>query len=36
ELAALWRGAMWNKWAGHGMDAADFAPPQRSMGAIGG
>ncbi|WP_026003023.1 GTP 3',8-cyclase MoaA [Rhodococcus sp. R1101] len=36
ELAAVWRGAMWNKWAGHGMDAADFAPPQRSMGAIGG
>ena len=36
ELAALWRGAMWNKWAGHGMDTADFAPPQRSMGAIGG
>ena len=22
--------------AEHGMDAADFAPPQRSMGAIGG
>lgn len=36
ELAAVWRGAMWNKWAGHGIDAADFAPPQRSMGAIGG
>ena len=36
ELAALWRGAMWNKWAGHGIDAADFAPPARSMGAIGG
>ncbi|MEE2031197.1 GTP 3',8-cyclase MoaA [Rhodococcus chondri] len=36
ELAALWRGAMWNKWAGHGIDAADFVPPQRSMGAIGG
>ncbi|MGX6510965.1 GTP 3',8-cyclase MoaA [Rhodococcus sp. SJ-2] len=36
ELAALWRGAMWNKWAGHGIDAAGFVPPQRSMGAIGG
>lgn len=36
ELAALWRGAMWNKWAGHGIDASDFVPPQRSMGAIGG
>ncbi|TSE00969.1 GTP 3',8-cyclase MoaA [Skermania sp. ID1734] len=36
ELAQLWRAAMWNKWAGHGIDAADFAPPERSMGAIGG
>ena len=36
ELAELWRGAMWNKWAGHGMDAPDFVPPKRSMGAIGG
>ncbi|WP_342661757.1 GTP 3',8-cyclase 2 (plasmid) [Rhodococcus ruber] len=36
DLAALWRGAMWSKGAGHGMDASDFAPPQRSMGAIGG
>ncbi|HET8993294.1 MULTISPECIES: GTP 3',8-cyclase MoaA [unclassified Rhodococcus (in: high G+C Gram-positive bacteria)] len=36
ELAALWRGAMWNKWAGHGIDAAGFVPPERSMGAIGG
>ncbi|MDJ0392035.1 GTP 3',8-cyclase MoaA [Rhodococcus sp. G-MC3] len=36
ELAQLWRGAMWNKWAGHGIDAADFVPPARSMGAIGG
>lgn len=35
-LATAWRGAMWNKWAGHGIDAADFAPPHRSMGAIGG
>ncbi|MBF6246131.1 MULTISPECIES: GTP 3',8-cyclase MoaA [Nocardia] len=36
ELAQLWRGAMWNKWAGHGIDAADFVPPERTMGAIGG
>lgn len=36
ELAQLWRGAMWQKWAGHGIDAADFVPPDRSMGAIGG
>ncbi|MCZ4078377.1 GTP 3',8-cyclase MoaA [Rhodococcus sp. H36-A4] len=36
ELAALWRGAMWNKWAGHGIDAEGFVPPTRSMGAIGG
>jgi cyclic pyranopterin phosphate synthase len=36
ELAALWRGAMWRKQAGHGIDAATFARPVRSMGAIGG
>lgn len=36
ELADLWRGAMWNKWAGHGIEATDFVPPERSMGAIGG
>ncbi|MET8774624.1 GTP 3',8-cyclase MoaA [Nocardia sp. NPDC004654] len=36
ELATIWRGAMWNKWAGHGIDAADFVPPERTMGAIGG
>ncbi|GAA4473690.1 GTP 3',8-cyclase MoaA [Rhodococcus olei] len=36
DLARLWRGAMWTKWAGHGIDAAGFEPPQRSMGAIGG
>ncbi len=36
EIAQLWRGAMWNKWAGHGIDAADFVPPERTMGAIGG
>ena len=36
ELADRWRAAMWGKQAGHGIDAAGFAPPQRSMGAIGG
>lgn len=36
RIAHLWRAAMWNKWAGHGINAADFVPPQRSMGAIGG
>ncbi|MGW5152180.1 GTP 3',8-cyclase MoaA [Rhodococcus koreensis] len=36
QLAQLWRGAMWNKWVGNGIDTVDFAPPARSMGAIGG
>ena len=36
ELAQLWRGTMWNKWAGHSINADGFARPQRSMGAIGG
>ncbi|GAB4584182.1 GTP 3',8-cyclase MoaA [Nocardia sp. IFM 10818] len=36
DIATLWRGAMWNKWAGHGIDAAGFVPPTRTMGAIGG
>ncbi|HEV7185651.1 MAG TPA: GTP 3',8-cyclase MoaA [Leifsonia sp.] len=36
EIARWWRGAMWAKQAGHGIDSATFAPPQRSMGAIGG
>ena len=36
DIAQLWRSAMWNKSAGHGMDAMDFVPPVRSMGAIGG
>ena len=35
-IADAWRAAMWGKQAGHGMDAADFRRPQRSMGAIGG
>lgn len=36
EIAQWWRGAMWGKQAGHGIDAATFQPPVRSMGAIGG
>jgi cyclic pyranopterin phosphate synthase len=36
EIADRWRGAMWNKQAGHGIDADDFIRPVRSMGAIGG
>jgi cyclic pyranopterin phosphate synthase len=36
EIARWWRGAMWGKQSGHGMDAAGFEPPLRSMGAIGG
>ena len=35
-IAERWRAAMWGKQAGHGIDAAGFAPPMRSMGAIGG
>ncbi|WP_421746684.1 GTP 3',8-cyclase MoaA [Clavibacter michiganensis] len=36
EIADLWRGAMWAKPKGHGMDDADFIQPARSMSAIGG
>lgn len=36
EIAGRWRAAMWNKQAGHGIDAAGFTPPVRTMGAIGG
>ncbi len=36
DIAFRWRGAMWNKQAGHGIDADDFVRPERSMGAIGG
>ncbi|MEO8528833.1 MAG: GTP 3',8-cyclase MoaA [Pseudolysinimonas sp.] len=35
-IAQYWRGAMWNKQAGHGINADDFHRPVRSMGAIGG
>jgi cyclic pyranopterin phosphate synthase len=36
QIALYWRAAMWGKQAGHGIDSADFLPPLRSMGAIGG
>jgi cyclic pyranopterin phosphate synthase len=36
ELAVLWRGAMWRKAAGHGIDSDGFAQPVRPMSAIGG
>jgi cyclic pyranopterin phosphate synthase len=36
EIARWWRGAMWNKQSGHGMERAGFVPPVWSMGAIGG
>ncbi|QAY70984.1 GTP 3',8-cyclase MoaA [Xylanimonas protaetiae] len=35
-LATLWRTAMWGKAAGHGMTAAGFVQPARTMSAIGG
>ena len=35
-LAGLWRTAMWGKKAGGGIDAPDFAQPDRPMSAIGG
>ncbi|MEE1619027.1 GTP 3',8-cyclase MoaA [Brachybacterium sp. J153] len=36
EIARRWRAAHWGKKAGHGMDSADFRPPDRPMSAIGG
>ena len=36
EIADRWRATMWNKQAGHGIDADDFVRPMRSMGGIGG
>ncbi|MDS1116741.1 GTP 3',8-cyclase MoaA [Gordonia westfalica] len=36
ELAELWRYAMWEKSAGHGIASEGFTPPVRTMGAIGG
>ena len=35
-LADLWRGAMWGKKAGGGIDDPAFAQPDRPMSAIGG
>ncbi len=36
EIAAAWRGAMWAKEAGHGIDDPAFLQPARPMSAIGG
>jgi cyclic pyranopterin phosphate synthase len=36
EIADAWRGAMWAKAAGHGIDNPGFLQPDRPMSAIGG
>ncbi|MBF4462144.1 MULTISPECIES: GTP 3',8-cyclase MoaA [unclassified Rathayibacter] len=36
EVAQLWRGAMWEKPAGHEMNRPGFVQPERTMSAIGG
>jgi cyclic pyranopterin phosphate synthase len=36
SLAQAWRGAMWGKRAGHGIDNPAFLQPARPMSAIGG
>ncbi|WP_197523463.1 GTP 3',8-cyclase MoaA [Actinokineospora pegani] len=36
ELAGVWRGAMWAKAAGHGIDGGGFTQPDRPMSSIGG
>ncbi|GAA4406275.1 GTP 3',8-cyclase MoaA [Tsukamurella soli] len=36
EIAAVWRGAMLGKQAGHGIDDPTFLQPSRPMSAIGG
>jgi cyclic pyranopterin phosphate synthase len=36
ELVAIIRAAVWGKQAGHGINAADFVQPERTMSAIGG
>lgn len=36
DIASAWRGAMWNKQAGHGTDDESFLQPDRAMSAIGG
>ncbi|GLI26283.1 GTP 3',8-cyclase [Agromyces rhizosphaerae] len=35
-IARYWRGAMWGKKAGHGIDDPSFVRPVRTMGGIGG
>ncbi len=35
-IAEAWRGAMWSKRAGHGIDDPTFLQPARPMSAIGG
>jgi cyclic pyranopterin phosphate synthase len=35
-IAEAWRGAMWGKLAGHGIDEPGFLQPDRPMSAIGG
>ncbi|MBW9205155.1 GTP 3',8-cyclase MoaA [Mumia sp. zg.B17] len=36
EIADRWRGALWTKLPGHGIDDVDFLQPSRPMSAIGG
>ncbi len=36
EVAAAWRGGMWVKRPGHGIDDPSFLQPERPMSAIGG
>jgi cyclic pyranopterin phosphate synthase len=36
ELCRLWRGTMWAKLPGHGIDDPSFLQPARPMSAIGG
>ncbi len=36
EISNAWRGAMWAKAAGHGINDPDFLQPSRPMSAIGG
>ena len=36
EIADIWRGAMWTKLPGHGINDPSFLQPDRPMSAIGG
>jgi cyclic pyranopterin phosphate synthase len=36
EIADAWRGAMWAKLPGHGINDPSFLQPDRPMSAIGG